>query len=73
MDANNQPQFYRQLGKEPQELITAALNHYTRASSHLDPRQSSLFHRTVLGEIARAARNRRAHLGLDYWGQKLHG
>jgi len=25
MDANNHPGFYRQLGKEPQELITAAL------------------------------------------------
>jgi hypothetical protein len=25
MDANNHPSFYRQLGKEPQELITAAL------------------------------------------------
>jgi hypothetical protein len=25
MDANNHPDFYRQLGKEPQELITAAL------------------------------------------------
>jgi hypothetical protein len=26
MDANNHPGFYRQLGKEPQELITAALD-----------------------------------------------
>jgi hypothetical protein len=26
MNANNHPGFYRQLGKEPQELITAALN-----------------------------------------------
>ena len=25
MDANNHPGFYRQLGKEPQELVTAAL------------------------------------------------
>jgi hypothetical protein len=25
MDANNHPDFYRQLGKEPQELVTAAL------------------------------------------------
>jgi hypothetical protein len=25
MDANNHPGFYRQLGKEPQELILAAL------------------------------------------------
>ena len=24
MDANNHPGFYRQLGKEPQELVTAA-------------------------------------------------
>jgi hypothetical protein len=24
MDANNQPGFYRQLGKEPQEVVTAA-------------------------------------------------
>ena len=26
MDANNYPGFYRQLGKNPQELITAALD-----------------------------------------------
>jgi hypothetical protein len=26
MDANNHPGFYRQLGKEPQQLITAALD-----------------------------------------------
>jgi hypothetical protein len=26
MDANNHPDFYTQLGKEPQELITAALD-----------------------------------------------
>ena len=26
MDANNHPGFYRQLGKDPQELITAALD-----------------------------------------------
>ena len=26
IDANNHPSFYRQLGKEPQELITAALD-----------------------------------------------
>ena len=26
MNANNHPGFYRQLGKEPQELITAALD-----------------------------------------------
>ena len=26
MDANNHPDFYAQLGKEPQELITAALD-----------------------------------------------
>jgi hypothetical protein len=26
MDANNHPDFYRALGKEPQELITAALD-----------------------------------------------
>jgi hypothetical protein len=25
MDANNHPGFYRQLGKEPQELVAAAL------------------------------------------------
>jgi hypothetical protein len=25
MNANNHPGFYRQLGKEPQELVTAAL------------------------------------------------
>jgi hypothetical protein len=25
MDANNHPNFYTQLGKEPQELVTAAL------------------------------------------------
>jgi hypothetical protein len=25
MDANNHPGFYRQLGKEPRELVTAAL------------------------------------------------
>jgi len=25
MDANNHPGFYRQIGKEPQELVTAAL------------------------------------------------
>jgi hypothetical protein len=26
MDANNHPGFYRQIGQEPQELITAALD-----------------------------------------------
>jgi hypothetical protein len=26
MDANNHPDFYRQIGHEPQELITAALD-----------------------------------------------
>jgi len=25
MDANNHPGFYRQLGKDPQEVVTAAL------------------------------------------------
>jgi len=30
MDAYNHPQFYRQLGKEPQELVTAALQALAR-------------------------------------------
>ena len=63
-----EPELHRlSLGGSTRRQPVRPCNHYTRASSHLDPSQSSPFHCFSVGRVCSARERRARYLSLEVW------